>query len=208
MSLQARCKCGWNGPVSEVYLNGHIQCPDCGENIDVKQPSTPYTYPPFTTWESQRPKPVNLPTPVASGARRTYCARGTGCESWNVLALGIGALVLSFGHFSWPAALVLAMCALAAGWRSRSLAAAQHRRRPAKATIGMIAAITALTIGMTGALGGAIGCRHARSARDSVKAVAAPVATQRPERCRKPAQLQPQFIQDEQPATTEPATAK
>lgn len=170
MSLEARCKCGWNGQVSEVYLNGNIPCPDCGENIEVSRPSSPYAYPPFSSWESQRPK--SAPTHGTTVYRRPPVIHTSRAESWNALFLGVAAVVLSFGRFSWIAALVLAMCAIAAGWRARSTAVSEGRRKPFKATLGMLAGTAALLIGTTGALSGHSACGYARAVSKEARAQA------------------------------------
>jgi hypothetical protein len=164
MSLQMRCKCGWSGPVSEVYVGGQIACPDCGEQVEVSQPSTPYAYPPFPAWDSQRRKTVKLPpapqAPVCGGRAYT-CSyqRSSSCEAWNALGLSIAGLVLAFGKFSWIASIVLSVCAVVLAVRARRTAASEHRPKPFKSVMAISTSIVALLFATSAMLGGH-GCKR------------------------------------------------
>ncbi len=172
MSLQMRCKCGWCGPVSEVYLGGQIACPDCGEQVEVSQPSTPYAYPPFPAWDSQRRKTVKLPPAPQStvcGGRKYTCTyqRSSSCEAWNALGLSIAGLVLAFGDFSWVASIVLSVCAILIAIRARRTAASEHRPKPVKSVMAISTSIVALLFASSTMLGGH-GCTRLQELRSDM----------------------------------------
>ncbi len=162
MSIETRCKCGWCGPISEVYLGGKIDCPGCGEQLDVNTPSAPYAYPPFPAWESQRRPAPRLPRPRAASQFNTDQTRTAGVEAWNALGLSVAALILSFGRFSWIAAVVLAICGIVAASRTGTLALQQHRPRPVKAHFASGIAVLALLFSLGSMLSG-LPCSHKRA---------------------------------------------
>jgi hypothetical protein len=173
MSLQMHCNCGWSGPVSEVYVGGQIACPDCGEQVEVSQPSTPYAYPPFPAWDSQRRKTVKLPpapqAPVCGGRNYTCTyQRSSSCEAWNALGLSIAGLVLAFGDFSWVASIVLSVCAILIAIRARRTAASEHRPKPFKSVMAISTSIVALMFASSGFLGGK-GCDRFQHVREEIR---------------------------------------
>ncbi|MCB9895084.1 MAG: hypothetical protein H6839_11590 [Planctomycetes bacterium] len=145
MSLNIRCKCGWNSQVSDFYLGDRVACPDCDEKIAVHASSNvPYGYPPYKDWAKQT-APV-MRAPAFRPAARDLMVVARDPHAGTALGLGIASVLAVLSVCALLPGLILAVFALYSAHRSKQWNVSHRRATDGRARAGFVMSWAALVI--------------------------------------------------------------